>query len=288
MIKFLASDNGQRVFLSALRPLIFPAGESHVTREHRRHVEKTEIAVLYGSTDLNSDLFTLKMWSNYLDDYPKTAKILIIPYFPGARMDRGRPFGLQVYVDAIHALHLDMVAVFDPHSQTTPELLNAQKGLNARYLYPEDLLSSHTAHLNLMRYTGVIAPDEGARLRAEGVGRALGVPVFQATKKRDFGSGQLFDFDCEPLPQGGKFLLADDICDRGGTFLGLAKHLGLPKEQLDLYVSHGVFSSDATETLPEAFGSILTTNSYAPERKLPESFARINVIDLLIGKAMTK
>jgi ribose-phosphate pyrophosphokinase len=288
MIKFLATENGHTTFLSALRPMTFPAGEAHVTREDRRELSNTEIAVLYGSTDLNADLFTLKMWVDYLDHYPHVKKALILPYFPAARMDRGAPFGLKVYVDFIHSLNLDVVSVFDPHSQTTAELLNAKKGLDTRYTYPEELFLPRTAYNDKAGYTGVIAPDEGARLRAEGVAKAFGVPVYQAVKKREFATGKLSGFECEPLPQEGKFLLVDDICDGGGTFLGLAKHLGLPPEQLDLYVSHGVFSGLSEDNLPLSFGNILTTDSYDPARALPGEFFRMNIIGKLIEKALTK
>lgn len=286
MIKFLASDNGKTTYMSALRPMTFPAGEAHVTREDRRDLGRTEIAVLYGSPDLHSDLFALKMWADYLRQYPEVRKALILPYFPGARMDRGNPFGLWVYTDFIHSLHLDVISVFDPHSQTTAELLNSQKGLDTRYTYPDELFQEQTTLIG--HYTGVIAPDEGATLRAEGVAKVLGVPTYQAVKKRDFASGKLSGFDCEPLPEGGRYLLVDDICDGGGTFLGLAKHLGLPPEQLDLYVSHGVFSGLSEDNLPLSFGKILTTNSYDPTRALPGAFSRLSIVTQLIEKAMTK
>jgi len=125
------------------------------------------------------------------------------------------------------------------------------------------------------------------------VADALSIPVYKTEKKRDEATGKLSGFSVEPLPSKGRFLLVDDICDRGGTFLGLAEASGLPKERLDLFVSHGVFSHDATETLPEKFGHIYTTNSYDPLRHLdakPElfdrasDFTRFDIIRLLLSK----
>jgi len=54
----------------------------------------------------------------------------------------------------------------------------------------------------------------------------------------------------------------DDICDGGGTFLGLATAL---KEKnagkLSLIVSHGIFSK-GFEELNKSFDTVFTTNSF--------------------------
>jgi phosphoribosylpyrophosphate synthetase len=53
----------------------------------------------------------------------------------------------------------------------------------------------------------------------------------------------------------------DDICDGGGTFTGLAITMGLPRERVELLVSHGVFSKGA-ERLGQYYRLIHTTNSH--------------------------
>jgi ribose-phosphate pyrophosphokinase len=55
-------------------------------------------------------------------------------------------------------------------------------------------------------------------------------------------------------------LIVDDICDGGGTFIGIAK--ALPKDvKKYLYVTHGIFSKGLRE-LTGHFEHIYTTNSY--------------------------
>jgi ribose-phosphate pyrophosphokinase len=86
----------------------------------------------------------------------------------------------------------------------------------------------------------------------------------------------------------------DDICDGGGTFLGLAEATGLPWSRVDLYVSHGVFSKNALKNLSEKFEYVYTTNSYDPQRALTtretefqdedDTFERFDVIRLLLSK----
>ena len=82
-------------------------------------------------------------------------------------------------------------------------------------------------------YVGLICPDAGAAKRTEAVAEALALPVFYARKKRDFATGRLSGFACEPLPPEGRLIVVDDICDGGGTFRGLAEATGLAPQRLD-------------------------------------------------------
>lgn len=291
MIQLKAKDKSGEVYNSALSPFTFPAGEAHIKREDRRDLGETEIAVLYGSKDMHNDLFQLAMWNDYLTNTNKRARrVLVLPYIPGARADRGHPFGLMVYADFISNLHLDQIVVFDPHSEASVQLLKSWSYLD---VVDSDELLKDSSEIG-QDYVGVIAPDKGAVHRAQGVADALGVPLFKAEKTRDFDSGKLTGFTCEPLPTG-RLLLVDDICDGGGTFLGLANALGLAPSDLDLYVSHGVFSGNALLYLPQRFHNIFTTNSYDPSRDLNLSamgdytyrhkpFRRLNIIDTLFKR----
>jgi phosphoribosylpyrophosphate synthetase len=61
-----------------------------------------------------------------------------------------------------------------------------------------------------------------------------------------------------------KFLILDDICDGGATFLAvveaLKKRVGLPIMEFHLFVSHGIFSK-GRKVLEEQGIQIYTTNS---------------------------
>lgn len=269
MITYKAKNAAGEIINSALSPFTFPAGEAHIKREDRRALEPIEIAII--QTDANSlhnDLFHLAMWNDYIlmensDSPPEgpSKRVLLIPYFPGARADRGQPFGLGVYADFIRNLELDQIIIFDPHSGVTGDMLHtaAEK---LTFLYPHDILTQYAT------YDGVIAPDKGAVRRAQAVADKFGVPLYTAEKTRNFETGKLtgYTLDMPKSDADGDFLVVDDICDGGGTFVLLSQTFTAvrPEARLDLYVSHGIFSGDAYYNLALSFDGVLTTNSYNP------------------------
>lgn len=296
MITFKAKTPSGEIIKSALSPFTFPAGEAHTKREERRELESTEIAILqFEPNSIHDDLFQLQMWSDYIiheaaEQKRRIETVAIIPYFPGARADRGKPFGLQMYTEFISRLLIDEILIFDPHSPETLNQLREEHQPTKHYGPAFALASRHANLFNFKQYAGIIAPDKGAVDRATGIAELLGIPLFKAEKKRDEATGKLSGFTVEPLPEVGKLLLVDDICDGGGTFLGLADASGLPKTRLDLYVSHGVFSGRAVYNLPEKFGTIFTTNSYDPTRVLGGSawsgpFVRFDIVSDLLKQA---
>ncbi|MDG3009240.1 ribose-phosphate pyrophosphokinase [Rhodococcus sp. D2-41] len=231
----------------------FPAGERHV-RDLAPETESPCYVVVRGA-DAN-DYISAAMWIDL--QHRKGHKVTaVVPYLPGARQDRGRPFGAAVYAGLINAMKADRVAAFDPHSAVMPQMIDNLVVVDST----RAVRRAVTNGAGDTTYTGVISPDAGALERAGKVAQALHVPLYRASKRRDFATGALSGFDCEALPPGGRYLVVDDICDGGGTFLGLAEATGLPAAQLGLWVSHGVFSGRA-DRLGLAFGEIITTDSH--------------------------
>ena len=257
---------------SSLHPFTFPGGERHLKGtpaegEHQR------FAVIRGA-DAN-DYITAALWAQKLRSLGEPVTIFV-PYLPAARSDHDVPSGAQAYAALINAIGADHVVVFDPHSPVMPALIH-----NVVVVGSAELVRSAVAGAEVP-YTGVIAPDKGAHARADAAAAALGLPVYTAGKTRNQETGALDGFYCDPLPEGGRYLVVDDICDGGGTFRGLASVLGLPPEQLGLYVSHGVFSGKAAG-LSESFGEIFTTDSH-PGSDNPAIKARvIGLMPHLIG-----
>lgn len=275
MITFKARTANGEIIKSALAGFTFPAGEKHIKHEERRDLELVEIAILQpDASSLHDDLFQLAMWA-YRTMETSVKTVLILPYVPGARADRGNPFGARVYAQFIGEMWIDQVIIYDPHSPVIVEELELWRKDDSitTVVYPEDILNTRSSKLVMPnKYDGIIAPDKGAAERAAGVADAFGIPLFTAEKTRDFETGKLSGFSID-LPETGHFLIVDDICDGGGTFLGLASVV--PEDvELDLYVSHGVFSKNALRNLSNAFQSIFTTNSYAPLRILNDGWDR--------------
>lgn len=263
MIKAFATvPAGFTVFSNATN-MMFPAGEQHL----KTPVTSTQTPshVLVSGADAN-DFISAAMWIDHArqSGHKVTAQV---PYLPGARQDRGTPFGAKVYANLINAMGADRVVCFDPHSPVMPELVE-----NLTVVHSDAVIAaSLPAHER--GYVGVIAPDAGAVERARRAADALGLPLYRATKVRDFETGKLSSFQCEDLPDTGRLLVVDDICDGGGTFMGLAQSTGIPKERLDLWVSHGVFSGRAAQ-LTQAYGRIFTTDSH-PGHRSPDVAATV-------------
>lgn len=244
----------------------FPAGEAHVKVLNRYTFPATEVARVYGHDP--ADLFTLAMWANAVDNlgHPRARKVILIPYLPGARADRGFPWGAEVYAGFLNSLEADAVIAVDAHSRVMPGLIENFVEVDSAAIVRHHVVGRPDSDERAQRYDGIIAPDAGAVERAGHVAAVCGLPLYRATKHRDEATGTLSGFSCEPLPDTGRFLVVDDICDGGGTFLGLADATGLPPERLGLYVTHGVFSGSAPANLLGKFGEVWTTDSFPSRR----------------------
>ncbi|WP_343615254.1 ribose-phosphate diphosphokinase [Flavobacterium sp.] len=185
---------------------------------------------------------------------------LFIPYFPAARQDRvmipGEPLSVKVYADIINAMQLNKVFVFDAHSEVTPALLNNCTVI-PNYTFIKEVLNRIGENVKL------ISPDGGALKKIYKVSEFLGgVEVVECSKSRDVKTGKLSGFKVynDDL-EGTDCLIVDDICDGGGTFVGLAEELKKKNAgNLYLAVSHGIFNK-GFEVL-NCFDGIFTTNSF--------------------------
>ncbi|MDQ1167847.1 ribose-phosphate diphosphokinase [Flavobacterium sp. SORGH_AS_0622] len=184
---------------------------------------------------------------------------LFIPYFPAARQDRvmipGEPLSVKVYADIINALQLNKVFVFDAHSEVTPALLNNSTVI-PNYTFIREVLNRIGENVKL------ISPDGGALKKIYKVSEFLGgAEVVECSKSRDVKTGKLSGFKVyEDDLNGIDCLIVDDICDGGGTFVGLAEELKNKNAgKLYLAVSHGIFNK-GFEVL-NCFDAIFTTNS---------------------------
>ncbi|WP_406825953.1 ribose-phosphate diphosphokinase [Pedobacter sp. KACC 23697] len=185
---------------------------------------------------------------------------LFIPYFPAARQDRvmipGEPLSAKVYADMINAMALASVTIFDPHSEVTPALLN-----NCVTISNHEFIKQVIAKIG--NEVKLISPDGGALKKIYKVSEFLGgTEVVECSKSRDVKTGKLSGFKVysDDLA-GADCLIVDDICDGGGTFIGLAEALKDKNAgKLYLAISHGIFSK-GFEVFDQYFEQIFTTDS---------------------------
>lgn len=198
---------------------------------------------------------------------------LFIPYFPGARQDRvavlGEALTVKVYADIINAMaDWKEIGILDPHSDVAPALLNNCK------IYDNYKLVEHCWKLIQQRdesvenHMALISPDAGANKKVLGLANCLNLDTFvKCDKVRDVNNGNITGFQVFTDDLEGKdCVIVDDICDGGGTFLGLADEL-LKKNagRLYLIVSHGIFSK-GTATLLSKFTHIYTSDSISADQ----------------------
>lgn len=253
---------------SPLQPFVFPDGAVHIKGTDNATVYDYQIAVATGMS--HDDLFTLAMWADAAKEREEKT-VLILPYLPGARMDRGTPLGAFVYANFLgEIVNPDQTIVIDPHSQAAVDYFSS--ALRHFTVFPVERVirravqDPSTDSKPNSTYQGVIAPDKGAHDRAAAAAKVMGnLPVYTGGKTRDFETGKITGFHMEDeLPAEGRFLIVDDICDGGGTFNALAEATGVGRDRIDLWVTHGIFSKGLSE-LRKNFGVIHTTDSYYAE-----------------------
>ena len=237
----------------------FPGGEPHIKIKDDSGTE-TEVTITQRVDSFNK-LSEILLAADALTRMGFEKINLTIPYFPAARQDRvmvkGEPLTVKIYADLINGCHFHRVTIFDPHSEVTPALLHRCEVVDNTHFInrvvqkiDEDLF--------------LVSPDGGALKKIYKVATHLkNYEVVECSKSRDVATGQIKDFKvyAEDL-QCKACLIVDDICDGGGTFLGLAKALKAQNAgKLYLAVSHGIFSK-GFDDLNAVYHKIFTTDSF--------------------------
>ena len=255
---------------------IFSGGEPHI--KIKPITPKGEIITITHRLNSFNDLGLLCVSVDALRRMNIERINLFIPYFPAARQDRvmipGEPLSVKVYADIINAMQLEKVTVFDVHSEVTPALLNNCEVI-PNHKFIEKIIKNIGDELKL------ISPDGGALKKIYKVSEFLGgIEVVECSKSRNVKTGKLTGFKvyADDL-KGASCLIVDDICDGGGTFLGLADELK-NKNAGDLYlaISHGIFNKGFDE-LNEKFKKIFTTDSFKSIKN--ENVVQIELKDIL-------
>jgi ribose-phosphate pyrophosphokinase len=230
-----------------------------------------------------SDLLLALFAKNVLS-YEGFEKVeLYISYLLTARMDRmmtsGEPFSLKVVANIINGAGFSKIKIFDPHSEVSTALLDNSYAIS-NISFVADALKDYQAKSSAEKATDlcIVSPDAGALKKIYKVAEALGnMDVVECMKNRDVKTGQLSGFKvfAETL-EGKTCFIVDDICDGGGTFVGVATELRkLNAKKIVLIVSHGIFSKGL---LLQNVDEIYCTDSY---RQIKEDDAHITVLDVL-------
>lgn len=207
---------------------------------------------------------------------------LYAPYILGARSDRkfeegGNNYLKDVICPIINSLNFKTVTCIDPHSDVLEACIKGFKKISnlelvkfaIRNLY--GIISKKGP--NSIYSCIFISPDAGASKKIYKLAEQIGYKedIIICSKDRDvngkltktvipissekYVNDKLYNKD---------FIIIDDICDGGNTFINIAKELknnSFFKSKIYLIVTHGIFSK-GFEQLEQYFDGIYCTNSY--------------------------
>lgn len=268
MIRSLHLDS---LFIPTTHPEIeyklfqFPGGEWHIKLNTRIRYDQIDKVVISHRIKSGDDFFKLFQAKNALEQLDIKHFDLILPYFPYSRQDRvcapGEAFGIKISAQLINSLHFDKVITLDNHSNITTALVNNCKNLS-NIQYVRDVI-------NIIKMEDsdpiFVIPDIGASTKAKQLlGELPPMISVQCDKKRNVQTGEITGFkvyadDLESKP----CLIVDDICDGGGTFIGLAEQLREHNcGKLYLFTTFGIYSK-GIEILTPYFDKIFCTNGFS-------------------------
>lgn len=243
---------------------VFSGGEINVQIPQNIYNNDT-IVVMANITDA-AGIMTLALIKDAISrQAPFSTTCLCLGYVPYARQDRvcneGEALSIKVFCDMVNAMKFDGVDILDPHSDVTPALLDRCVPVGLDHVF--NRLMNVTSKLKRGDLT-LVAPDAGATKKVNKLADHLGgLEVIQGMKKRDLVTGKLSGFEVYGDVVGKDLLIVDDICDGGGTFLGLAAKLkAAGAKNILLYVSHGIFSKGVDVLLDGDIDFIYTTDSF--------------------------
>jgi len=201
---------------------------------------------------------------------PNREIALYVPYFIGARSDRkfidgGVNYLKQVICPIINSLNFVTVITLDPHSDVLEACLNNYEKVDNHTLVKYALTKIDNKN-NAQERICLVSPDAGAYKKIFDVAKKFGIQnIITANKVRDMKTGNILRTEIPVLNQHEdiKYVIIDDICDGGRTFVELAKAIkeGRPTAKVYLIVTHGIFSAGFKE-LGNYIEHIYTTNSY--------------------------
>lgn len=213
---------------------------------------------------------------------------LYAPYILGARSDRkfedgGNNYIKSVIAPIINSLNFKTVTCIDPHSNVLEACIKGfrkesnlnlvKNAINSIYMKVYDNKPRHSTiawefNNTILNKFILVSPDAGASKKIYKIAEQISYKgdIITCSKDRD-SEGKLTKCvvpvkDTGPLCMK-DYIIIDDICDGGSTFINIAKELKklYNCNKIYLIVTHGIFSKGFGE-LQQYFDGIYTTNSY--------------------------
>lgn len=254
--------------------IIFPDGEPHIVLDELDR--KQEITVICRIT--NPDELFIVMQVGSILNRQDVGFHLIVSYLMGMRMDRvmsfNEAFSLKIIANCINSVRPLSVRIVEPHSGVSGMLINRAQSVSVA------LIDSITSDV-------ICFPDKGAKDRYEY--EQTDKPILYCSKVRNTETGELSGFKIENPEEyeGGDITVVDDLCDKGGTFVGIAKELRnlAPNAKIGIFVTHMVNPIGIT-ALSNNYNTVKFTDSYSNwnNQSLPENVSCMRIFESVRGK----
>lgn len=273
MISFTVNNWKERYNFTSL---VFSGGEvqTRLPLEYAYPPTLTPVICIYADLQNSVQVIELLQAHDILKrKFPTATFTLSLGYVPYARQDRvcseGESLAIKVFANLINSMNFSMVYIADPHSDVTSALIN-----NSQVVEQYKTIRGHIPAIREAGISMVVAPDAGSTKKAYKIAHEYHLGFIQGVKHRDTETGALTGFEAYGDVDGKDVIIVDDICDGGGTFIGLAKVL---KEKgaksVSLFVTHGIFSKGLGCLLDSYIDTIYTTDSF----KVPYDHPRLKV-----------
>lgn len=244
----------------------FPDGEKQLKIKELDRKDTVEIICRITNSD---DLFLLMQLSDILNRQCVSIDKITITYLMTMRCDRlfsfEQPYSLKIVADVINSFNAKKVEIIEPHSSTCLDLIK-----NSEAWYTSK---------GLLEYpTTVCFPDKGAFTRY--ATNMIMRPHIVCSKVRDVETGKITSFSIDKVceyKEGGEIIVVDDLCDGGGTFIGIASKLReLKPRKLTLAITHAV-QKEGIERVARVYDEVVITNSYKDWTNLPKNVRVVNL-----------
>lgn len=214
---------------------------------------------------------------------------LYTPYILGARSDRkfeegGNNYLKDVICPIINSLNFKSVTCIDPRSDVLEACIKGfrkESNVNlVNWAINEIQGGGHEVYKNDLTNLIFVSPDAGANKKIYKLAEEIGYKgdIITCSKDRDVnGKLSRIDIPVNINKVDKDFIIIDDICDGGATFINIANAI-IQKRILSsavhpskygkiyLIVTHGIFSKEVSE-LSKYFDGIYTTNSYKDQTR---------------------
>lgn len=248
---------------NSINTTIFPDNTSQVWNCYIPDTNKyTNLEILW-EYERESELFHLAQYVTLLYNEGFKDISLKVPYLPYARQDKDisndNTFALHVFAMMLNSMWFTDVFTYDVHSEKAFDLIRNLINIPIDEFIYYAIMDSNPDI--------ILFPDKGALNRYSKLGNLKGFEKVYCSKNRDQKTGYIKEMIINGNLSNKNILIIDDICDGGMTFKLISeKAKQLKAKNIDLYITHGIFSKGLKTLRHSGINNIYTIKGKENEK----------------------